>query len=585
MKKIDLREIIKEKYPKLNAYPSVIVTSFYKVVQKIMMQKEINFFLNLYHEEQGIDFIDAVFEHLNFSFNISNKDIKKIPGEGRVLCVANHPIGSLDALALVKLIYEIRRDIMVVANDILYTIPNLRQFMLPVELDSVKIQRQNIEAIGQALEEEKVIIIFPAAEVSRLKGLTVTDGHWHKGAVYFARKYNSPILPVRIKAKNSSFFYFMSIINKSFSRVFLVRELFNKKNKTITLKISDPIPSKVFSSSALSDAIITRLLRKHLYSIGRNKKPIFKTEKNIIHPVDRKFIKKELSSAELLGVTPDNKKILLTDYYNSPNVLNEIGRLREVTFRKVGEGTGCKLDIDEFDKYYKHLIIWDDEELEIVGAYRIGIGNEILRRNISRKFYVSTLFTLSENFLNNYVNKSIELGRSFIQKKYWNTNALHYLWLGIGAYLAEHPEIKYLFGPVSISNNYPESAKQMIVYYYNKWYGSSETLAISKNRFRMFSKSMTEILDEFTGESAEKDYQILKNNLKQYGHSVPILYKHYSNLCEKNGVRFLDFGIDPDFNNCIDGLILVEIDKLKKEKKEKYINYYTKQKELELSEI
>ena len=577
MNKIDLRAIIKERYPKLSNYPVVVRNLLFNLVEKIMIVKEINNFLRLYSDKKGIDFIDAVFEHLNFSFTISNKDLKKIPSEGRLICVANHPIGSLDALALMKLIYEIRRDIMVVANDILYNIPNLREFMLPFELDSVRVQRNNIKAIGQALEKEKAIIIFPAAEVSRLKGLTVTDGKWHKGAVYFARRHNSSILPVKVGAKNSAFFYFMSLLNKNFSRVFLVKELFNKKNKTISLKIGDPIPAKAFSSSVLSDATVIKLLKKHVYSLGKNKKSIFKTEKNIIHPIDRKLIKKEISRSEQLGITPDNKKIVLTSYEESPNVLNEIGRLREVTFRKVGEGTGAKMDIDEFDKYYKHLVVWDDEELEIVGAYRIGIGKEILQNKTHKGFYVSSLFSLNERFVQNYLDNSIELGRSFIQKKYWNTNALHYLWLGIGSYIAKHNDIKYLFGPVSISNNYPDITKQMIVYYYNKWYGCNDNLAISKNRFRISSKDISDIFNDFTRQSAEEDFKILKNSLKQYGYTVPILYKHYSNLCEKDGVKFLDFGIDPDFNNCVDGLILIDIDKLKSDKKDRYVNYFTKQ--------
>ena len=574
MNEIDLRVIVKERYPALIKYPSVLLNLFFNLVEKIMSIREINNFLKLHSDKRGIDFIDAVFEHLNFSFTISNKDIKKIPSEGRLVCVANHPVGSLDALALMKLIYEIRRDIMIVANGILYNIPNLREFMLPFELDSMKVQRNNIKAIGQALEEEKVIIIFPAAEVSRLKGLTVTDGRWHKGAVYFARKHNSSILPIKVSAKNSVFFYFMSLLNRNFSRIFLVKELFNKKNKTISLKVGDPIPAKAFYSSVLSDATVIKLLKKHVYSINKNKKSVFKTEKNIIHPVGRKLIKKELSHAENLGTTPDNKKIILTSYEESPNVLNEIGRLREITFRKVGEGTGLKIDIDEFDKYYKHLVVWDDEELEIVGSYRIGIGSEILKNKTHKGFYISTLFNLNEKFVGNYLENSIELGRSFIQKKYWNSNALHYLWLGIGSYIAKHNNVKYLFGPVSISNNYPDITKQMIVYYYNKWYGCNDNLVMSKNRFQISSKVANEFMEDFKGESASGDYAILKNSLKQYGYTVPILYKHYANLCDADGIKFLDFGVDADFNNCIDGLILIELDKLKEEKRERYINYF-----------
>jgi hypothetical protein len=270
----------------------------------------------------------------------------------------------------------------------------------------------------------------------------------------------------------------------------------------------------------------------------------------------------------------DGKQILITDYQTSPNTLREIARLREITFRSVGEGSGKKLDLDKFDKFYKHIIVWDDDELEIVGSYRIGEGKQIIESEGTDGFYSSTLFKYSSSFMQDYLLESIELGRSFVQKKYWNTNALNYLWQGIGAYLTANPEVKYMFGPVSISNSYPEQAKKMIVYFYNKWFGSVNVLAESKNRFKIPEKEINEFQDVFASSDYKSDYRILKGVLKPIGFSVPILYKHYSELCDSNGVKFLDFGVDKDFENCIDGLILVEVDKIKQEKKDRYINCF-----------
>ena len=574
MQQINLRQLVTERYPAIEKYPKILRNLFFRFLEKIMHQKEINAFLEKEKDSVNIDLIDALFEDINFSFSISNKDMKRIPSEGKLIIVANHPIGSLDALALIKAVYEVRQDIKVIANEILYSIPNLRDILLPFELDSVKVQRKSIEAIAETLEEENALILFPAAEVSRLKGLTISDSAWHKGAVYFARKYSSPILPVKIRAKNSAFFYFMSVLNRSFSRVFLVRELFNKRNTTINIQIGNPIPAKVFSTKVISDSASIKLLKKHVYNLGKKKKDIFTTEKNIIHPVDIKAIKKELLNGENLGETPDHKQLILVEYDSSPKVMQEIGRLREITFRKVGEGTGDKIDLDKYDKYYKHLVVWDNNELEIAGAYRLGIGKDILAQKGKSGFYTSSLFNFDNEFESDIMEHSIELGRSFIQKKYWNSNALHYLWLGLGAYIAHHPGIKYLFGPVSISNNYPEITKQMIVYYYSKWYSCNKALAKSKNQFRISTKTTKEFLDDFTGNTPKEDFNILKRSLKPFGYSVPILFKHYSNLCEDDGVKFLDFGVDPGFNNCLDGLILVNIDKLKEDKRERYINYF-----------
>jgi putative hemolysin len=574
MIKYDLKKIIEERYPEFNRKPRILRDPVIKVIEKILYIKEVNKIIEDYREVQGLSFIDELFEYLNFSFIISHKDIKKIPAEGRLLCVANHPIGSLDGLSLLKAVSEVRKDTKIIANDILYSIENLREHFLPFNIESSLIQRRNIEEIGKCLNREEAIILFPAGEVSRLQLLTVSDKKWTKGAVYFASKFNTPVLPLFVDAKNSPLFYLISTINKQLSTLLLVHEMFNKKNRTISIKIGDPIPAKVFATQLMNQKVQSNLLRKHVYSVGRGKSPVFFTEKNIIHPIDRQLLNKELNDAQLLGLTHDKKKIILTYYDQSPAVLNEIGRLREVTFRKVGEGTGKKYDLDPFDKYYDHLIVWDEKELEIVGAYRIGNGAKILSEYGASGFYTETLFEFEEKFIDEILPRSIELGRSFVQKRYWNTQALHYLWQGIGAYLAHNQKLKYMFGGVSISNNYPEAAKNYIVYYFNKWYGSFNNYASAKNKYVISKQSSERISGYFNGTDSQKDYFILKNLLKPYGFSIPILYKHYSDLCEEGGVEFLDFGVDPDFENCVDGLILVDIHLVKEEKRKRYINQF-----------
>ncbi len=573
MQKINIEKLIDEKYPKLfEKKPRFIKNLTLRIFERVLHINEINSFIQKHEDTRDIEFIDEVFEMLNFSFRIANKDIKRIPSEGRLICVANHPIGSLDSLSLIKLISEIRTDVKIVANDVLLNIENLRNLFLPFNLESQSSQKQNVLAIGEALNKEMAVIIFPAAEVSRLNWFQVLDGKWHKGAIYFARKYNSPILPIYIDAKNSSFFYLFSIIHKGLSRVLLSHELFNKRNKIINMKIGDPIPPVAFTNNFINDKYQTKLLKKHVYLIAKNRDGIYKTEKNIIHPIDRKSIKRELNNAQLIGVTSDEKKILLTGFYDSPNVLNEIARLREITFRKVGEGTGKKMDFDRFDKHYKHLVVWDENELEIVGSYRIGLGSEITKSIGNDGFYTSTIFEYDNEFKKKIMPNSIELGRSFVQKKYWNTNALNYLWQGIGAFLVHHENVKYMFGGVSISNNYPESAKKMIVYYFKKWFGNENLLASAFSPFNIPETSKFEYDQIFTGNDYKEDYRILKTMLKPYGFSVPILYKHYSELCYEGGVKFLDFAVDESFENCIDGLILVDVDLIKNEKRERFIS-------------
>ncbi|MBX3009250.1 MAG: lysophospholipid acyltransferase family protein [Melioribacteraceae bacterium] len=431
----------------------------------------------------GVALINELFHTLNFSYLILDKDRQKIPFEGKLLIVANHPIGSLDSLALLKVVYDVRQDVKIIANDILYNIENLRSLFLPYNIESISAQKKNILAINEALGQEQAVLMFPAAEVSRLRFLKIHDSKWNKGVIYFSKKLNVPILPIYIKAKNSFLFYFVSILNKNISRLLLAHELFNKKDKSIWMKIGNPIPANAFTNSFIDDAVQTKLLKKHVYLLAKDKKGIYATEKNIIHPVDRKSLKNELMRSQILGVTKDDFKIILTTLEESPNALTEIARLREITFRKVGEGTGNRYDLDYFDNHYKHLIVWDEKELEIVGSYRIGVGRDILEKMGNAGFYTSTLFNYSQEFSEQYLTHSIELGRSFVQKKYWNSNALNYLWQGIGAYIENYEQVKYLFGGVSISNNYPEQTKRMIIYYFSKWFGDELNRASSKRPF------------------------------------------------------------------------------------------------------
>lgn len=572
MNEISIQSIIEERYPQfLQKKSNFFKRIFLKTLDKILYVNEINRVVKRNEGLTNFEFIEEVFEYLNFSFKISNKDIKRIPSEGRLIVVANHPIGSLDSLAILKAISEIRTDVKIVANDILTKFESINDLILPYSIESKKMQRANISAIQSALDNEMAVIIFPAAEVSRLKLLTVRDSKWHKGAVYFAKKFNSPILPIFINAKNSVLFYTVSSINKAISMVLLAHELFNKKNKTIEIIIGDPIPAKAFSTNYINDQTQIKLLKKHVYSLSKGKGNIFHTEKNVIHPIDRKTIKRELTNAEHIGQTRDNKKIIITDITESPNVLNEIARLRELTFRKVGEGTGKKRDFDNFDKQYKHLVVWDENELEIVGSYRIGIGKDIVKSQGINGLYTTTLFDFSKKFQNEIISESIELGRSFVQRKYWNTNALNYLWQGIGAFLSNNDWVRYMYGGVSISNNYSENAKSLIVFYFDKWFGDNENLARSKNRYLLSESMKNEFNNLFTSNNYKEDYKILKNVLRPTGFTVPILYKHYSELCNEGGVKFLDFGVDPDFENCIDGLILVDVDKIKDEKRERFM--------------
>jgi len=250
--------------------------------------------------------------------------------------------------------------------------------------------------------------------------------------------------------------------------------------------------------------------------------------------------------------------------------MKEIGRLREFTFRKVEEGTGGKRDVDAFDKHYKHIVLWDDEELEVVGAYRIGEANYISEYFGIEGFYSQTLFEFTPDF-EPYLHNSIELGRSFVQPRYWGTRALDYLWQGIGAYLFKNPHIRYMYGPVSLSDVYPKIAKNLIITFYSLYFTSPKTLVSARNGFFMSKIEREEAQAFFKGDDYKEDFTALKEQLSHMDLSVPTLYKQYTELCEEGGICFLDFNIDKEFANCVDSFILVDITKIKEAKKTRYI--------------
>ncbi|MBK6959145.1 MAG: lysophospholipid acyltransferase family protein, partial [Nitrosomonas sp.] len=286
------------------------------VLKKLFHQKEINAFIETHRHLEGLEFNDAVLEHFNFSFQVSSKDRARIPDQRRVLIVANHPLGSLDGLALLKLVSEIRTDVKIVATTLLNCIDPLQSLFLSVDnLAESANHRDNLNQIVEALEAEQAVILFPTGEVSRICPLGVRDGKWKTGFLSLAKKTKAPIVPVYIGGKNSTLFYGLSSIYKPLGTMMLVNEMFNQKGSEISFRIGKPIPWESIAAMDLSKKAVTKLMRKQVYLLGKKKKKeLFKPIENIIHPVRTKSIRKELKASQLIGKTQDGKHIYLFDY-------------------------------------------------------------------------------------------------------------------------------------------------------------------------------------------------------------------------------------------------------------------------------
>lgn len=575
---LDVEQILKNQLPDLAHKSRILHMTTAAILKKLLHQNEINQFIQTHQHLIGLEFLDAVLDHFDFSYRVSNRDRMNIPDQGRLIIVANHPMGSLDGLALIKLVSEVRTDVKIVATTLLSQIEPMEELFLSVDNFSQKVSHiRHMRKMVSALEQEQAVIIFPTGEVSRIRPHGIRDGKWKSGFLRLARKTNSPVLPVYVEAKNSVLFYSLSTIYKPLGTLMLVNEMFNKQSQEISFRIGKPVSADALLVVNTSDKKVAKMMKKHVYGLARKTPKIyFPAIQNLVHPANRKLIRNELRRSEKIGETQDGKFIYLFDYQPNSSVMLEIGRLRELSFRQVQEGTGKSLDLDTYDRYYRHLVLWDDHDLEIVGAYRVGESMSILASKGIEGLYCNSLFEFSGELVP-YLEKSIELGRSFIQPRYWGKRSLDYLWFGIGAYLSRHPEIEYMIGPVTLSASYPETAQQKIIDFYSSLFGHHPQLVYPRIPVEstLYKEKETQNLPQAVSLDDYKNaYKILKQDLDKIGVKVPPLYKQYVELCHPGGCEFLGFNRDPDFANCIDAMILVHIDSILQKKRERYIEVH-----------
>ncbi|BDX05672.1 lysophospholipid acyltransferase family protein [Planctobacterium marinum] len=561
-----VHEVLSKQLPSLAQKP-LLFKPLKFLLKRLMHEREFVEFGEKYPHLQGIEFIEQALEYFNFTYSTRDSEKERIPASGPLVIVANHPIGSLDGLALIKMVSEVRPDVKAVVNEMLMAVKPLNELLLPVNVMSGNTAKQDIARIQEHLKNQGAIIVFPAGEVSRLRPQGIRDTKWNTGFVRIAKTAKAAVLPVFIEGKNSALFYGVSMLYKPLATMLLVDEMFKQKNKHLPMRIGQLIPYESYGEARFNNKLLTKLFKKHLYRIASNKSEIFATQKSIAAPENRQILTRAIKKdCELLGSTTDDKEIYLYRYNGSSPILREIGRLREIAFRAVGEGSNKRRDTDQYDNDYFHLILWDKDDLEIVGAYRFGDAQRLKQEKGLKGLYSASLFKYNKS-MDPYFRQGLELGRSFVQPKYWGKRSLDYLWYGIGAFLTRYPQYRYLFGPVSLSNSFPQAAKDLMVEFYQLHFGTEQEIAVSNYPYRLPEA----LQGSFTGDDYKADFITLKNLLANMGVAIPTLYKQYTELCEPGGTQFLGFGVDPDFNDCVDGLILVDLMKLKAKKRQRYL--------------
>lgn len=539
------------------------------LLKRLFYEDEFQQFAAAHRHLKGLDMVEQVLEHLDILCTVSARDLEQIPEHGPLVIIANHPTGTLDGLALMYAVSRVRRDVKVVTNRMLTHLEPLSSLFIPVDNMGGRTAKSSLVQMEQHLQNAGVLIFFPAGEVSRPTRKGIRDKKWHSGFIKLASKLRAPLLPVHIQAHNSLFFYASTLVSPTLSMLLLMQQMFRRRHSQLPIKIGQQIAWHHWHSATLSSREMAEQCRQHVMRLGKGVPGVFKTQCAIARPEDRATLKRALAQAECLGNTSDGKTIYLWQRNGQEDapLLRELGRLREIAFRAVEEGSGKRRDTDCYDDDYLHLILWDDEDLEIVGAYRfMPTASQVERRGLEG-LYSYSLFHYDDK-MQDVLEHGIELGRSFIQPRYWGRRGLDYLWSGIGAYLARYPHYRYLFGPVSISGGLPPAARDLLVAFYRLWFPATHPLAASR---QPYPASLPDVLAQFGGVDYVDDLTKLKSLLGNLGCGIPPLYKQYSELCEPGGVQFIDFGSDPAFNDCVDGLVLVDLCYLKANRYQRYI--------------
>ena len=545
-------------------------------LMRILRISEVNKVYHYHKHKSDLEFLNALLGEFEIEYQIPEEDLKRIPKTGPFITISNHPLGGIDGILLMKLLIEHRKDYKILGNFLLHRIEPLQPFVMPVNpFESRKEAKSSVAGIKQALmhlREGKPLGIFPAGEVSTHKeGKRMVDKPWEEGAVRLIKKANVPIIPIYFHAKNSNLFYVISRISDTLRTAKLPSELLSQKNRIIKVRIGKSISTK--DQDTYEDISSFReFIRKKTYMLANpfeKKSPnilstknfkIPKPPKKIISQKNVNLFTKEIGHLREKGdrlLESKNYEVFFASPRKIPNLLQEIGRLREVTFRDVGEGTNKEIDLDKFDKYYHHLILWDKETKVLVGAYRMGLGKNIYKKHGIAGFYIHTLFRF-EPELYSMMENTIEMGRAFIIKEYQQKPMpLFLLWKGIVHVTLRHPEYKYLMGGVSISNKFSEFSKSLMIEFMKSNYYDPyiAQYIFPKKEFKVKLKDDDK---DFVFDAAKSDMQKLDKIIDEIEPGVlriPVLIKKYV----KQNARLVAFNVDPKFNDAVDGLMYIRV--------------------------
>jgi len=572
-----MKVITTEEFAKATKIDKLKMPGLAPLLMELMKINRVNELFDQAQPKQGPEFADAILKGCGIDIEFDEKDLRNLPATGSFIAIANHPYGGIEGMVLLKILCMVRPDAKLMANFILKKIPNLSDYFVAVNPFENIEHSSSISGLKTTLEllaNGTPIGIFPAGEVSTYQPdqKQVTDRMWHPVVGRIIAKAKVPVVPIYFHGNNGLLFNLLSLIHPTLRTAKLPSELFNKQGHTIKLRIGKPINIEEVPDYTNSTKLLN-YLRARTYALGSgldeekkifNPRNLFKIKKKpaaIIPELNAETLEKDIAPLreDHRVWVEKNYEVFIVPTSLIPNVIREIGRLREITFRDIGEGTNKATDLDEYDIYYHHLFIWDTEAKMIVGAYRLGLGNEIFYSYGKKGFYISELFKIKSQFTP-VLKKSIELGRSWIRKEYQQKPLpLFLLWKGILKYLIDNPKYRYLIGPVSISNSFSKFSKSLIVDYINRNHFDHELARYVRPR-KKFKVDLGNLHSDvlLSGEDTFKGLDNLISEVETRNIKVPVMLRQYIAL----NAKIISFNIDPKFSDCLDGFLVLDLQKV-----------------------
>jgi len=545
-------------------------------------------------------FCERLLKVMNIELEIKPGALEKIPADGPVLVTSNHPFGGIDGIILLAVLRRSRPDVKAMVNYMLSVIPEMREMFIYVDPfdreGSVKTNLRPMRECMTWLKEGHLLFVFPSGEVSSYDKTQkmIRDPDWNTGIATLARKTNATVVPMFVKGSNTKLFNLAGMIHPRLRTVLLPRQLVKKYNQKIRVEIGSPVIPKEVQESFKTSKDLLNYIRLRTYILSardktecrpaiRKMQPAPKPMEPIVAPVPDEALIQEIAAlpASCFLTCSGTLNVYIARRQEIPQAIQEIGRLRELSFREVGEGTGKSIDLDKFDDYYLHLFIWDSEQKRLVGSYRLGQTDKIIETYGIKGLYTNTLFKFNRR-LTDAINPALEMGRSFIRKEYQKSYAsLFLLWKGISIYISRNPQYRILFGPVSITNDYNQVSKDMILTTMRLKYMNSKLKHLVKAEKPPKNPSKAEWnLPDYT--SIFHDIEHMSecvSEIEEDGKEIPILLRQYI----KMGGEILAFNVDTEFSSVIDALIMVDVAKtpmkiltryMGTENALKYLEYY-----------